>query len=88
MFDRRKGIFVQSDRSGAVKDAEGVISEVKPTKEDKLITPEEAAKRLSISPVTIRNWLRQGKMSGVKVASLWRIREEDIEDIIQYRGRK
>ncbi|OYD07594.1 helix-turn-helix domain-containing protein [Paludifilum halophilum] len=88
MFDRRKGIFVQSDRSGAVKDTEGVISEVKPTKEDKLITPEEAAERLSVSPVTIRNWLRQGKMSGVKVSSLWRVREEDIEEIIQYKGRK
>jgi excisionase family DNA binding protein len=55
---------------------------------EKLITPEEAADRLAVSPVTIRNWLRMGKLNGVKVSSLWRIREEDLENFIEIRGRK
>ncbi len=51
----------------------------------KLLTPEEAAKRLAVSPETVKKWLRMGKLNGVKVSVPWRVREEDLEDFIQIR---
>jgi excisionase family DNA binding protein len=45
---------------------------------ERLLTPEEAAGRLAISAKTIRNWLREGKLQGVKVGRLWRLREGDL----------
>ena len=45
---------------------------------DKLLTPEEAAERLSVSPKGVKNWLRQGKLRGLKVGRLWRISESDL----------
>ena len=52
-------------------------------KKSRLLTPEEAAERLAVSPVTIRNWLRRGKLKGVKVSVLWRVREKDLDNFIQ-----
>lgn len=49
----------------------------------KLLTPEEAAKRLAISPRTLREWLRAGKLKGVKMGSLWRIAEHDLDAFIE-----
>lgn len=50
-----------------------------------LLTPEEAAARLKVSPETIKKWCRSGRLRGVKVSVLWRIREEDLEAFIQDR---
>jgi len=51
----------------------------------KLITPEDAAERLGMSPKTIRDWCRSGQINGIKVgrAGLWRIPEEEIEKVIE-----
>lgn len=46
---------------------------------DRLLTPEEVAEILAVSPKSIREWLRQGKLKGVKAGRLWRIRECDLE---------
>lgn len=48
-----------------------------------LLTPEEAAARLKISRVTVGDWLRSGKLKGVKVGRLWRIRESDLETFLK-----
>lgn len=48
----------------------------------RMLTPEEAAERLSVSPTTIRKWLRSGKLQGYKLPSVWRIRESDLEKFI------
>jgi excisionase family DNA binding protein len=53
------------------------------TEKDALLTPEEAAKRLNVSPVTVRKWLRSGKLRGVKVSVLWRVRESDLNEFIR-----
>jgi excisionase family DNA binding protein len=58
---------------------------------DRFLTPEDAAKRLSISPKTLRDWFRAGKIRGVKAGRLWRIRESDLEAYMadpQGNGRK
>jgi len=43
-----------------------------------LMTPEDAARRLAVSPKTLRQWLRTGRLGGVKAGRLWRLREEDL----------
>lgn len=42
------------------------------------LTPEEVANELRVSIDAIYKWLREGKLKGVRVASLWRIRREDL----------
>ena len=55
---------------------------------DILLAPEEAAVRISVSPRSIREWLRKGKIKGIKAGRLWRIRERDLEKFLGYESRK
>lgn len=50
---------------------------------EKLLTPEDAAKALVVKPETLRGWLRTGKLKGVKVGRLWRVRERDLEAFLE-----
>ncbi|OAT79307.1 helix-turn-helix domain-containing protein [Desulfotomaculum copahuensis] len=50
---------------------------------EKLFTPEEAAEYLSISILTVKKWLRSGKLNGVKISNMWRVRESDLEELIR-----
>ncbi|MFI5329417.1 MAG: helix-turn-helix domain-containing protein [Desulfobaccales bacterium] len=51
--------------------------------QDNLLTPEDVAMRLHISRLTVGNWLRSGKLKGVKVGRLWRVRESDLETFLK-----
>lgn len=44
-----------------------------------LLTPEDVALRLRVKPRTVQEWLRTGRLSGLKLGKLWRIRESDLE---------
>lgn len=46
-----------------------------------LYTVPEAAKLLSIAPKTLTDWLRAGKIRGVKAGRSWRIPESAIDDV-------
>ena len=49
----------------------------------KLYSPEEAAELLGINPNTIRAWLRDGRLKGVKLGGrIWRISEESLAAFI------
>lgn len=52
---------------------------------EKLLTPEDAAELLQVSPVTVRGWLRKGVIKGTKVGGgrLWRISEETINEFVK-----
>ena len=50
---------------------------------EQLYTIEQSASKLAHSPRTVREWLRIGKLRGVKTGREWRIREADIQDFIQ-----
>jgi excisionase family DNA binding protein len=51
---------------------------------EKLLTPEDVAERLSVSPKTILKWLRSGQLKGIKIGGkLWRIREADLEAFLK-----
>jgi excisionase family DNA binding protein len=46
-------------------------------------TIEEVAKHLKVSTRTVREWLRSGKLKGLKAGRLWRIREEDLQAFLE-----
>jgi len=48
-----------------------------------LLTPNQAAKIIAVAPRTIKDWLRRGELTGVKVRNMWRIRESDLKQFIQ-----
>ena len=49
----------------------------------KLLTPEEVAEQLKVEITTIRTWLRNGTLKGVKLGGrFWRIKEETLEEFI------
>lgn len=53
--------------------------------EDKHLTVEEVAKRLSLSHETIRRWLRSGHIKGVRIGvrrAGWRIPESEVERVL------
>ncbi|MGH8057662.1 MAG: helix-turn-helix domain-containing protein [Candidatus Entotheonellia bacterium] len=48
-----------------------------------LLTPEETAEELRLAPKTVKDWLRDGKLPGVKLGGkVWRIRREDLDAFI------
>ena len=50
---------------------------------EQLLTPEAAAEKLAVSAKTVKNLLRSGKLRGVKVGNLWRLREEALEEYLR-----
>lgn len=46
-----------------------------------MITPNEAAKQLGVSPQTIRMWIKSGVLPHIKMGSRYRIDESTISDI-------
>lgn len=49
-----------------------------------LLTVEEVCNILKIHPVTLRNWLRKGKIKGVKISHReWRIPESALQEFIK-----
>jgi excisionase family DNA binding protein len=42
---------------------------------EKYLKVEDAAERLSIAPFTMRKWLRQKRVEGVKMGGEWRVPE-------------
>lgn len=51
---------------------------------EKIYTPEMAAELLHVSPLTLRSWLRIGRLNGVKVGRQWRIRESDLKAFLEH----
>ncbi len=50
---------------------------------EKLYTPDMAAEMLHISTLTLKKWLRSGRLTGIKVGRQWRIRESDLKAFIE-----
>jgi len=49
----------------------------------KMLSPEEVAERLSVTPNTVRAWLREGMLKGAKLGNkIWRISEEELQAYI------
>ncbi len=48
---------------------------------DEFLTVDEAAKRLKVTPWTLREWLKAGKVRGVKISRQWRISERTLTEL-------
>lgn len=48
-----------------------------------LLTPQETAERLRVPLKTVTNWLRQGRLPGIKLGHLWRIPEDRLEEFLR-----
>ena len=51
--------------------------------EDRFLTPQQFADRLSISRWTVYAWLQTGQIKSIKLGRLVRIRESELERIIK-----
>ncbi|MGH8066498.1 MAG: helix-turn-helix domain-containing protein [Candidatus Entotheonellia bacterium] len=47
--------------------------------QDDILTLEQAANRAQVAVKTMREWLRTGKLKGIKAGRLWRVRANDLE---------
>jgi excisionase family DNA binding protein len=50
---------------------------------EQLLSPEDVAERLAISPKTVRAYLREGRIKAMKVGKLWRVRESDLQQYLK-----
>ena len=46
------------------------------------ITPESIAEQLGVTSKTVREWLRDGEIVGIKVGSSWRVHQSDFDRYI------
>jgi len=46
------------------------------------LTPEQVATELGVLPKTVRGWLRNGEMIGIKIGKSWRVHPDDLRRII------
>ena len=49
-----------------------------------MLTVRQVATKLEVHPETVRTWLREGKLKGIKIgARLWRIPEEALDEFLK-----
>lgn len=50
--------------------------------EPEFVTVSQIANRLSMSPQTVRTWIEEGMLRGIRVRKVWRVRREDFEQLL------
>lgn len=48
-----------------------------------LMTADEAAEQLRVTRRTVYEWLKEGRLRGVKVGRLWRIHKSDVDELLR-----
>jgi excisionase family DNA binding protein len=48
-------------------------------RDETLLTVEQVAREFQLTSQTIRNWIRSGALSAVKVGHVYRVRREDVD---------
>ena len=52
--------------------------------EERVLTVEEVASRLRVTPAAVRQWLRSGRLRGFKAGpKVWRTSEEALADFLE-----
>jgi excisionase family DNA binding protein len=47
------------------------------------LTVDDAAKVLAVSPYTLRQWLKAGKVRGIKIGTKWRVTRAALNELAQ-----
>jgi len=55
---------------------------------EEIYTIKQVAEKIQLQEKTVREWLRTGKMKGVKLGRIWRIREQDLIQFLEDRSNK
>lgn len=55
---------------------------------ERLLTVNETAKILRLNTETVARYIREGKISAVKLGRVWRVEEKDLEEFIRERKRE
>lgn len=50
---------------------------------DKYFTTEQVANILQVHPFTILKFIKEGKLMGIKLGRMYRIKESDVEDFLE-----
>ncbi|MFA6305817.1 MAG: helix-turn-helix domain-containing protein [Candidatus Gracilibacteria bacterium] len=53
--------------------------------EEKFLTTEQVAQILQVHPFTILKFLKEGKLNGIKLGRVYRIKNSDVEKFIEER---
>lgn len=53
---------------------------------DKLLTSKQVSEILQVHPFTVLKYLKTGKLRGLKLGRVWRIRESDVERFLEERS--
>lgn len=51
--------------------------------EKRYLAVPEVARRFAVHEETVRIWLRDGWLHGVKIGGVWRVRPEDVEKMFE-----
>lgn len=46
--------------------------------DEALLTPEQVAEFFQVTPYTVREWLKDGKLPGTKPTGRWRVKQSDV----------
>jgi excisionase family DNA binding protein len=58
------------------------------SRDDKILNVEELAKFFGVSPQTIWRWCKMGKIPAFKIGAQWKIRQSDLNKIINQKVTK
>lgn len=50
--------------------------------QSEFLTVSQIAKRLSMSPQTVRTWIEDGMLRGIRVRKVWRVPRQDFERLL------
>jgi excisionase family DNA binding protein len=50
---------------------------------EQYLTSEQVAKKLQVHPFTVLKYLKSGKLKGVKIGRMYRIKESDVEKFLE-----
>jgi excisionase family DNA binding protein len=56
--------------------------------DEKIYTPDEISKKLSVKVITVQRWLRSGKLRGFKIDRIWRVRGSEFDAFVLQREKE
>jgi excisionase family DNA binding protein len=54
---------------------------------ERYFTVQQVAERLQVNEQTVRRWLREGTLAGVRLAGQWRMTDADVREFIERQRR-
>lgn len=54
------------------------MTDIEPDNEVTLYKTEEVAELCQVTPYTVRNWLKDGALRGIKLDNQWRVKRSDL----------